>query len=396
MKRTGILLGIFLVNAILSACAPKNILEEKPAKPERPQENQIIAKESWEMEWEKTLSAARKEGIVSISTARVAEIRDGLASAFTKKYGIEISWIVARPAEVTQKIITERKAGIYSIDLNIMGGNTSIANLKNGGFLQSFRDALILPAVKDEKAWYEGKLPFIDKERKYVFASTYYPQAPFSINTKLLPNYKEELASYYDLLKPKWKGKILSQDFLRPGGGLKWFSNMIEEDFGPILGLDYMRQLVKQEPQIILDTRTSSEWMLRGKYPIGLNLPIDAQLTNWAREGIQIPVASFTPKEGGYITAGGQVITFLDKAPHPNAARIFINWLLTREGQILLSKLTVKHSSRIDIPSPGEIDSEIIAREPHLKYPNSDEEKYLEKTDEFARIAEQIFGQLYK
>lgn len=388
-KKLGLFLGIALAAAILFACAPK-VAPETPVV-EKPVS--LAAEEGWKAQWDNTLKEAKKESVVTIASSRAAEVRQGLTQAFKEKYGIEVLWVVGRPAELEQKIITERRQGLYSVDLILLGGNNGIT-LKN--LLQSIKAALILPEVKDEKAWLGGKFPFIDSEGEYVFASTLYPQDPYSINTDLLPNYREELASYYDLLKPKWKGKIVSQDFIRVGGGLKWFSAMIEGDFGPILNLDFMKALVKQEPLIILETRQQAEWMIRGKYPLGLNLPIDTQLQAWKREGIRVPVEGFTPKEGGYLTAGGQVFLFLKNAPHTNAVKIFLNWVFSREGQILLSYLTLKHSTRIDIPEPGEIDPNIKARDPKLNYVKADQEKYLLKTGEYAEIAKEIFAPLYR
>lgn len=398
MKRLTLLSGIaVLIFTLLSCTAAKNVPAEKPlAKVDAPREVARIPQEDLRAQWDKILSSAKKEGIITIGSGRPEVMRKAIAEGFKNKYGIDVIWMVGRGDEQVRKIKVERNAGIYSVDVTIEGGNTSIAAMKAGGLLQSLRAALILSEVKDEKAWWEGKLPFLDKEDQYVFAMTYYPQDGIEVNTKLVPNYREEFQSYWDLLKPQWKGKILAQDFVRPGGGLKWFSSMIEEDFGTILGLDYMRALLKQEPLIVTDTRIMAEWMLRGKYPVGIALTIDNQLAEWQRQGIEVPVAAFTPKEGAYVTTGGQNLSFVDRAPHPDASRLFINWMLSREGQIVLEKASIKHSTRIDLPDPKQVDPFIIARDTTLKYPKADQEKYLLKTEEYARIAKEIFAPLYK
>lgn len=396
MKSRELLLGVLLISVILFACT----LKAMPAAPEAKQALEVgivpAAKAGWEAEWEKTLNLARKEGLVVISVGtQTVNTRTTISSVIKDKYDINIAWIGGRADERDQKIISERRAGIYSFDLGFYGGNPGIEH-KNRGFLQSLRDALILPEVKDEKAWMQGKFPFTDKEGKYVFSFAAYPQEPFAANTDLLPNYKEEIGSYYDLLKPKWKGKILANDPTNVGSGQKWFSAMVEEDFGPILGMNYMRALAKQEPQISRDTRMAAEWMLKGKFFLGLNLSIGSQLADWTKQGIPVPVTEFTPKEGGYLTSGGQNFTFFDRAPHPNAAKIFLNWALSREGQILITKLNIKHSTRIDIPDPSEIDPLIKVRDPNIKYPMIDQEKYLEKTEEYTKLSVKIFGLLLK
>lgn len=393
MKRIILLLWIFLLGALFFGCAPK---AEKLVLPETlTQESQSAGKESWEIEWEKSLALARKEGLVNIATARAVFIREGLTRAFKEKYDIDITWTVGRPAEITQKILTERRVGLYTTDIHMGGGQPQL-QLKDLGVYQSLRAALILPEVKDEKAWWQGRFPFVDNEGKYIFTPSLYPTNTLHANTKLVPNYKEEFASYYDLLKPKWEKKILASDFVRAGGGSKWVGMMIEEDFGPILGIDFMKALARQEPAIIGDDRLAAEWMLKGKYPVSVNLPIDSTITEWRSQGIVVPVEGFSPKEGAYYTTGGQGLTFLDKAPHPNASRVFLNWVLSREGQILLSNLTIKHSTRIDIPEPEKINPRIIARDLKLNWPNSDQEKYLKKHGEYVRIAEEVFGHLIR
>lgn len=393
----GKLLGnILLISIMLFIVFGCTTAPSKPVSvPEKvPKETAPAAREDWQIEWEKTLKEAKKEGTVVIISGRPEQDRRAYTDGFKRKYGIDSQWLSGPPTQLLQKILTEHKREIYTSDLYLSGGDPAI-HVKNVGSSQSLREAMILPEVKDEKVWYRGKFPFLDKEGKYAFAATLYPQAPFYVNFKLLPNYKEELASYRNLLDPKWKGKILSLDIIHAGGAAKWFAAMIEEDFGPMLGLDYMRELAKQEPLFIADSRLAADWMLHGKYSLGMNLMMDSTIVNWKRQGIEVPVVSFIPKEGGYVTSGGQVLNFLNNAPHPNASRVFINWFLSREGQILMSKVAIKHSTRIDIPEPKEIDPAMISRDPAKDYANPDQEKYLLKADEYRKMAQQIFGHLY-
>lgn len=394
MKGIIFLVDIFLIGAVLFGCAPGT---EKPVLPETlTPETPSLTKEAWQTEWERTFSLARREGVVHISAGPAGTnlTREIFRSSFTEKYGIELIWTVGMGGEISQKIVTERRAGLYTTDISITGGNTSISVYKVYGFLQPLKPSMILPEVKDESAWLGGKLPFIDSEGMYVLAATLYPQAPLYINTRLVK--EDEFSTYANLLNPKWKGKFIAADFTVTGGGLKWFSAMIEEDFGPILGLDYMRALSQQDPIIVRDKRITAEWLIREKYPFGLNSQITDDLAAFRREGIPIPpLKGVTPKEGGYITTGSQVITYFDKAPHPNASRVFLNWLLSREGAIALIKATVKDSSRIDI-SAGEIDPQAAIREPGKSYVNTDQEKFLLKTNEYVRLAREIFGHLLR
>lgn len=390
--------AIFSITVLLLACTVRNIPAEKTPAPEFSSlETTASVQAPWEVKWKETLAQAKKEGLVNISAASFGTnvAREIFRKGFTEKYGIELQWTVGPSAYISQKVATERRNGLYTQDISIAGGNTTVARYKPMGFLQALPPNFILPEINVPSAWLGGKLPFIDSEGLYIFAATLYPQSPLIINTKLIR--KEEFASYKNLLNPKWKGKFAANDFTLTGGGLKWFSVMVEEDHGPILGLDFMRALANQDPVIVKDNRLAAEWLIKEKYPFGLNLSINTALAEYMREGIPIShLDEFTPKEGGYITTGGQVITLFDKAPHPYASRVFLNWLLSREGMIAITRASIKHSTRIDIPEPGNIDPYIIAREPGVRYVNSDEEKYLLKTDEYAKMAKEIFGHLLR
>lgn len=389
-----IFLLILIVGIIVFACASKSSLTEKPARGTIIKESPKELTETWEIEWEKVLREAKREGALIITTPRSEATRDIIGNAFKKKFNIDIQWLVASGSQGAARLTAERRAGLYTNDIDIGGGNTAIARFKQYGFLEPLPPNFILPEVKDPSAWLWGKLPFLDSEGLYVFSMTLYPQSPVMYNTDLVN--PEEFSSYQKLLDPKWKGKFIASDFTLTGAGLKWFSSMIEKDFGPILGLDYMRAFAKQEPLVMRDERLAGEWLIRGKYPFGFNISIESQLTEYRRQGIRVPLQTYTPREGGYLTTGGQNLTFFKNALHPNMARVFINWILSREGAKVVTKATIKHSTRIDIGDPKEIEPEVILRDPGLKYATPDQEKYLSKTDEYAEIAREILGHLMK
>lgn len=377
----------------LFACARGETVEKQPLGSEPGTAKTQDVKEGWEKEWDIMLREARKEGTLVITSGRSPYVRETIGNAFKKKYGIEIQWLAAKGGEAVARIATERRAGIYAVDLAIDGANTSIARYKGYGFIEAMPPVFILPEVKDASAWMGGKLPFLDSEGLYVLAMTLYPQSPILYNTDIL-NGDKEFSSYQKLLDPKWKARFIANDFTLTGSGLKWFGAMAEEDFGPILGLDYMRAFAKQEPLIIRNERLAGDWLIRGKYHLGFNISINDQLAEYRRQGMHVPLSEYTPQEGGYLTTGGQNLNYFKNAPHPGAAKLFINWILSREGSILLTKATIKHSTRIDIGNPLEIDPQMIIREPGKKYVHTDQEKYLLKTDEYAQKATEIFGHL--
>jgi len=117
------------------------------------------------------------------------------------------------------------------------------------------------------------------------------------------------------------------------------------------LGPDYIRALLKQELQILKrDDNLSGQWLAQGKYPLCLCSDIVAD--DMIRQGL--PVKQVDPrrlKEGGGVTSSYGSVAVFDRAPHPEAARVFIYWLLSREGQTIMSKNTLLPSTRVDIPT---------------------------------------------
>src|SRR3990167_5420427 len=123
-------------------------------------------KAGWETEWETVQKAARKEGIVTLYTPSSPELRIAISEPM-KEYGITVEIISGRGAEVAEKILRERRAGIYNADLyGPVGLDTFVNIMKPAGALVPLEPLLILPEIKDPRMWYKGELPFADRERK--------------------------------------------------------------------------------------------------------------------------------------------------------------------------------------------------------------------------------------
>lgn len=368
---------------VLVACAPKTTFTSAPAGPTELTPNRA----SWELEWESALTAAKKEGKVVIYGSSPLPSINKAASQFefSKKYGFVPEFIAGSGSQMSNKILTERRAGIFTTDVLIVGMNTFFGQLKPAGIAAPLEPALILPEVVDPKLWYSGELRWGDAEH-LVYMPLAYANMNIAINTELVnPN---DIKSYLDLLNPRWKGKILMNDPTIAGTGLKGFGVLGFK----ILNLDFFRQLAKQEPVIMKDARLLVDWLAKGKYPI-LVFPNVGSMQEYMDAGA--PLAWVAAAEGSYLSVAGANVVLVNKAPHPNAAKVFINWYLSREGQTLFSQIYGSQSARLDVPTEG-LDP-LKVRLPGTKFfLDADTEEWLARDEEFVKAAREIFGHLMK
>jgi iron(III) transport system substrate-binding protein len=315
------------------------------------------AKAEWEEEWDKLLKAAKNEGQVMIYGRVGPEIRKALKKEFLGKYGIDLDFLyLARGRELAARMKKERRAGLYLADVVVHGATTGINLLKPTGIFESMEPLLILPEVTDPKVW-RPDFCFIDRDRmiKPMRASFFRYAAR---NTNLVK--EGEINSYRDLLNLKWKGRIVMYDPTGPGSG-NMFISLLSRVWGHEQTLGFQRQLIKQEPTVIKDLRLPWEWLARGKYSVGIAL--SAELCPEMLD-LGAPVAQVKVIEGGLLGSGAATIAVVNKRPHPNATAVFVNWILTREGQTVWSEADGHPGSRLDLsnewihptflPGPGE------------------------------------------
>jgi iron(III) transport system substrate-binding protein len=210
---------------------------------------------------------------------------------------------------------------------------------------------MILPEVLDRSKWLEGKHYFADKEGKHLFKYASNPGVDISYNTNLVN--AETIKSYWDFLDAKWKGKMVTYDPRASGSRL--FSYFY---YNPELGTRYLTRLfTEMELTASRDRRQMTDWLAAERFAIALRTSPEAStLDNAKAQGLA--VNWFSPghfKEAVAISGGSHHIAVADRAPHPNAAKLFVNWFLSREGQLLVQNIAAKEaegidSRRIDIP----------------------------------------------
>ncbi len=362
MKKIMSFLGVVLVGLVLFACAPG----AAPAETATPgAKAKVGEKTGWEAQWEKVLQEGRKEGVVYVYGPPLPELRVAMMDRFSKAYpGIRLDYIALSGGQIAPRVKAEHGAGIYNVDMVISGTSTILTGVRE--FAQPIKPFLILPEVTDPGAWMGGKLDFADKTGEINLVFTFNTHPGWAYNSdQVQPG---EITSWLDFAKPKWKGKIIMWDPTVPGGG----GSMIQMWHGhKDLGPDFFKAFVANDPVITRDTGMQAETIGRGKYALGAgaNHPIVLSLQ---KAGLPIRMGKLL-KEGSWSTASFGSVAVMNKLPNPNAATVFLNWLLGKEGQTIFTTEVDYFTRRTDV-SRANLDEAVIP-DPNAFYFASDKEE---------------------
>jgi iron(III) transport system substrate-binding protein len=305
----------------------------------------ISAAAEWQSEWDSSLAAAKKESVVTVITDVTASIRDALTTGFQTKYGVQVDLFGALGREIPPRVLAERKAGRYLWDVFVHGTTTGLEAMIPAGAFDPLEPALILPDVKDPKMWRGGGLEYLDPN-KTLMVMTPFQRGTIFYNPKLVN--AKEFKSYKDLLDPKWKGKLIMDDPRRAGPGQATFTFFY---LHPELGPDFIRALGKQQITIFKDYAQEVDAIGQGRYSVLIGTA-DFVAVARAKQGIPIAIVDIRQlKEGSDVSPANGSLALFNKAPHPNAAKVYINWLLSKEGQTIFARANGYISSRLDVPT---------------------------------------------
>ena len=308
-------------------------------------------KQDWQSEWDRTVKGAKAEGKLSLYLYQGEGELGALAQIFQQKYPeVIVTTVTGRGNQLGPRIMAERRAGKFLADAYIAGVTSTYEILYRGKILHSVRAALILPEVLDESKWWQGQHHYMDPENKYIFIFVGNVVQYISYYTKAVD--AAGFHSYWDFLQPKWKGKILSRDPKFSGSqriGLRIFYHT------PELGVEFIRRLYgEMDVTLTQELRQATDWLASGKFSICF---FCSEILKAKLQGL--PVDEFAAarfKEGRGISAGNiGSVALPSQPPHPQAARLFTNWLLSREGQIAFQRAVntptnSEESMRVDIP----------------------------------------------
>ena len=328
--------------------------------------------------WNKIVAAAKKEAKVVIIGPSGSDVRDAYTIGFQRKYPeIEVDFSGMRGAEVAPKLLAELNAKHYLTDIAVAGTTTALASLVPANAVVPLQPYLVGPEAKDVSKWRDHKHHFSDSTEKYNLYFGARVQVAFVYNTELNPpaTMKSKIKTWQDLLNPEWKGKIAVLDPRQAGAGLDlstyWYTN---EKQG--LGKEFIRKLfTTQEVFISREEQQILDFVARGRHAIAIG-PSGTLTFQLISRGLPLALFGSGAMQGdGFVTASNGTITVVRNAPHQNAVKVYIDYLLSREGQISWSKASGLASLRTDVPKDHI--PEVLVPDEGIKYQETHLEKYV-------------------
>ena len=227
-----------------------------------------------------------------------------------------------------------------------------------------------------------------DNAKKFIYGFTAYMTETIWYNSLLVK--PEEITSWDNLLDPKWKGKIAILDPRSPGSGESSWAFLLR-----IKGEAYLAKLAAQEMMVGRNLRQLAEQVARGKSSISLGLSYYSYLP-FIKAGLPVkPISSI--KEGFYAATGSGNVALLKNMAHPNAAKVFLNWMLSKDGQTALTRALGQPTRRLDVETRwtrefGHIAAkEVLTPEKYEELENGSEEVVNKYRKPAMQLAEKLF-----
>ncbi len=279
-------------------------------------------------EWAKVVAAAKQEGGLMVYGA--GPVLRALVTGFEKKYGIPSNMLDGRASETRERIRTEQVTGRVNADVFTSGAVTTTNMKAEGRFVE------------------HGPLP---NAGKIV--------APFGDDGTLLPYTANVLAalvnsnivkpadqpkSWRDMIDPKWQGKVLLDEPRTGGVGYVFFAVTYEK-----YGREYQEKFAALKPVIAPDPALAARRLATGEFPLYVGFAFHDY------KGLKgLPVRVVIPEEGGlYSTLNGAIVK---GAPHPNAARMFMNYMLEDDAQAIVANFGSRSTTGM---APAELPEDI-------------------------------------
>lgn len=311
-----------VILSIIFACSPKVTPTSSLSTPAPIAAPRVVPTTSPEdATWQKVVEAAKKEGTVTLySFAFTGDVGGIIGRTFEDKYGIKLDFVTGIGTTLMERIKTEQRAQKFIAD-TLDTSTSFVALAKDDGLTISMG---ALPNLREKDAWALAP-PTVDTEGHLITTrpATY----PSYINTNLVKS-GEQPRSYRELLDPQWRGgKVtIGSPITDP---IPIYVYLTTRKAG-VLDDDFWRRLGRQELKVSPSVREPGLWLARGEAALSFSSS-EPNVASYIKEGAAIKAIEMA--EGVTINPYSNSISLIKNGAHPNAARVFVNWLLSQEGQ---------------------------------------------------------------
>jgi iron(III) transport system substrate-binding protein len=269
------------------------------------------------------VSSAQAEATFTWYAAMSPDEVKGIAEEFMKRYPkIQVKYVVMRANQIPIRISTEQRAGKFEVDV-LSASAWQVSALSPFGALQTYvppEAKNLIPQAVDKNGQWFGE---------YILT------IPIAYNTKTLAAQKlKPPASYEDLTKPEYKGKFSIETT-----DTEWFHVMLKAA-GPAL----MKKIAANGPVFNDGHTTTLNGLIAGEFPISLGTYGYKAFTAAKSDHYPIVLLNAKPTVGEW-----QLVALAKNAPHPNAGKLFENWILSKEGQTFVRDKYARTPSRLDV-----------------------------------------------
>ncbi|MCH7654929.1 MAG: extracellular solute-binding protein, partial [Chloroflexi bacterium] len=313
----------------------------------------------FEAEWAALIEAAQAEGELSLVFGTSGRIFRPMAQIFGERYGIEMIISTGSGSAGVNRVLAEQGSGRYLVDV-MYGGATSVARrMIPANALDPIAELFMHPEVTDKSLWYGGKHYYTDLQQKFhfSFAATAGPEnLSMHYNTDLVTQEDiDAMGSVFDFLDPKWKGKIVSLLPGSGGSGGPYFQAYVHPD----IGAEWIDGFLAPELDVTFtpDKRFIVDGVTKGKFHMVIAGGSSSDLDALASLGAPVKKLRKEFTEGGGLSASDDRtnMSVPINQPHPNAAKLWVNWWLSKEGQTLMhtTAVEVRPTLRVDVTDWG-------------------------------------------
>ncbi|MBV8084077.1 MAG: extracellular solute-binding protein [Chloroflexi bacterium] len=296
--------------------------------------------------WASIVDAAKKEGSVECACPPRPDLAGPIKAAFEKANpGITLNVSPATLPEFWVQADKEQGAGQYNWDVYTFGPTIETFDLKNKGGMSPMRDYMVGPDIGTDADW-EGGLsgPFIDKDKQYIFGYLRKVGSTSIVNRDLLPN--GPVGSYQDLLNPAYKDKMAWQDPRIGGAGINYATAIYSK-----FGMDGLKKLlVDQAPTLEKGQQETADAIVRGGKAISISDLSEDSLGEYRKSGVKLNLETVLLQDIQFVSHGGSLVLVFKNPPHPNATKVYVNWILSAQGQAVASSAQQFDSMRKDVP----------------------------------------------